>query len=95
MSAPKKPTPPYLRCDYDIPVVAAAQALQRGEADAHQQKDFLNWLINHAAGTYNTSFQLEGDRETTFAEGRRFVGLQLVKLLSLSLNALRKATQNG
>lgn len=90
----KPVVPPYLRCDYDIPTVSAVQALSQGAATPDQQKQILNWIINHAAGTYNTSFQVEGDRETTFAEGRRFVGLQLVKLLHLSTNALRKATNH-
>lgn len=90
----KKAVPPYLRCDYDIPVVSAVQALSRGEATPDQQRELLNWIINHAAGTYNQSFQEAGDRETVFAEGRRFVGLQLVKLLHLSTNALRKATDH-
>lgn len=91
----KKPSPPHLRCDWDTPVVAAAQALQRGDASPDQQKQFLNWLVNHAAGTYNQSYQESGDRDTVFAEGRRFVGLQIVKLLHLSLNALRKAQDNN
>lgn len=90
----KKTIPPHLRCDYDIPVVAAAQAMVRGEATADQQRGFMNWLINVAAGTYNQSFMESGDRETVFAEGRRFVGLQTVKLTKLSLNALRKANDH-
>jgi hypothetical protein len=89
-----KAVPHHLRCDYDIPVTSAVQALSRGEATAEQQKQALNWLVNHAAGTYNQSFQESGDRETTFAEGRRFVGLQIVKQLHLSINALRKATNH-
>lgn len=92
MTTAKKHIPPFLRCDYDIPTVAAVQALARGEATPDQQRDALNFIINQAAATYGTSFQLEGDRETAFAEGRRFVGNQLVKLTKLSLNALRKAS---
>lgn len=86
-----KPVPPFLRCEWDIPTISAAQALQRGEATAAQQQQFIQWVINEAAATYGVSFQLEGDRETAFAEGRRFVGLQVVKLLKLSVNALLKA----
>ena len=95
MSAAKKPIPPFLRCDYDLPVVSAVQALSRGEATPEQQRAALNWIVNQAAATYGQSFQLEGDRETAFAEGRRFVGLTLVKLTKLSLNALRKAQDHG
>lgn len=94
MSDTKK-APPFLRCEWDHPTVAAVQALIRGEATDQQQRDFMNWLINQACATYDISFQLEGDRETAFAEGRRFVGSQVVKLSKLSLNQLIKAKQNG
>ena len=94
MAESKKVIPSHFRCDYDIPTVAAIQALERGEATDQQQKWAINWLVNVAAGTYNTSFSSEGDRETSFAEGRRFVGLNIVKLLKLNLSALRKATPN-
>lgn len=90
----KKPAPPHLRCDWDIPTVAAVQALSKGEATPDQQMQALNWLVNVAAGTYGQSYQETGDRDTAFAEGRRFVGLQVVKLLHLSINALRKAMTN-
>lgn len=93
MTAPAKRVPPFLRCEWDVPTVSAVQALQRGEASAQQQKDFLAWTINQAAATYGVSFQIEGDRETAFAEGRRFVGLQIVKMLTLSVNALLKAKE--
>lgn len=86
-----KRVPPFLRCEWDIPTISAIQALQKGEATAAQQQQALHWIINEASATYGVSFQLEGDRETAFAEGRRFVGLQLVKLLHLSTNALLKA----
>jgi hypothetical protein len=90
MSA-KKPIPPHFRCDYDLPTAAAIQALIKGEASPEQQRGAMNWIINQAAATYNTSFSELGDRETAFAEGRRFVGTNIVKLNTLSLNALRKA----
>lgn len=90
----KKPVPPYLRCDYDIPTVAAVQALAAGAATPDQQRAVLNWLVNQAAATYGQSFQEAGDRETCFAEGRRYVGNQIVKLTKISINALRKATSN-
>lgn len=86
-----KHVPPFLRCDWDLPTASGIQALQRGEATPQQQKDFLNWLVNQACATYDQSFQLEGDRESSFSAGRRFVGLQVVKLLKLSVNALLKA----
>ena len=83
--------PPFLRCEWDILIVSAVQALERGEATPEQQKTAIAWIINHAAATYDQSFQLEGDRESSFSAGRRFVGLAIVKLLKLSTNALLKA----
>ena len=93
MSTAKKTVPPYLRCDWDLPVASAAQALARGDATPEQQKGFANWLVNVACATYDISFHPDSERATAFAEGRRFVGTQFVKLTKLSLNALRKAAQ--
>lgn len=89
----KKAVPPYLRCDWDLPVASAVQALAKGEATPDQQRQFCNWLVNVACATYDISFQPESDRATAFAEGRRYVGTNFVKLTKLSLNALRKASQ--
>jgi hypothetical protein len=86
-----KTTPPHFSCEYDVPTVSAVQALSRGEATPEQQKFCLNWLINVAAATYNETFSSDGDRETSFACGRRFVGLNLVKLLHINVSALLKA----
>ena len=96
MPSSKGRAPAWLPVDYDAPTVEALQALQRGEAAPHQQKLALDWIINKACGSYDVSFRSDqdgGDRETAFAEGRRFVGLQTIKLLSLSgamIDALRQ-----
>lgn len=70
--------------------VAAVQALERGNASPDQQKRALRWIIEKGAGTYDLSYRpgTEGQRDTDFAEGRRFVGLQLVKLLKLKLGMI-------
>lgn len=70
---------------------AALQALQFGRATEDQQKRALRWVVELASGTYDVSFRPGGEdgrRETDFAEGRRFVGLQIVKLLGLNLSAI-------
>lgn len=95
--APRKPTresllasAPWVPPDYEIADVSAIQALVAGTATKEQQRRALDWVINQAAGTYDLSFRPgdEGRRDTDFAEGRRFVGLQLVKLLKLNTAAL-------
>jgi hypothetical protein len=59
---------------------SAIKAMARGDADAYQQQRFLDWLIESACGTYDVSFIPDDDsgRLTSFKEGRRFVGLQLI-----------------
>jgi hypothetical protein len=69
---------------YEEADATALKALQFGEANPDQQKRALKWIIENAANTYDLSFRPggeEGRRNTDFAEGRRFVGLEIVKLL--------------
>lgn len=72
--------------DFDA---GALKALARGDADAGQQQRALKWIIESAAGTYDLSFRPD-PHQTAFAEGRRFVGLQVVKLLKIDLPALKE-----
>ena len=71
--------------------VRAIQSLATGEATPEMQKRALHFLINKACLTYDLSYRPTSDRETTFAEGRRFVGLQIVKLLNINLAAIKQA----
>lgn len=79
---------------YRVLHVAAVQALARGDASPHQQQEALRWIIEQAAGTYDLSFTPDSDRGTSFAEGRRFVGLQIVKLTKLDKETMKDDT-NG
>lgn len=75
---------PYAKAD-----VAALQALQAGNANEGQQKRALRWIIENAAATYDMSYRPESARDTDFAEGRRFVGNQIVKLLKISISIIK------
>lgn len=88
----KKP-PPYFRFDWDVPDAAALQALQRGTADADQQKRALDWIIRNGAATYQETFQPDGERHSSFMQGRRAVGLKIVELLSVSTRDLLQKEQ--
>jgi hypothetical protein len=80
---------PHIPPPYEPADVSAIQALQRGDANEHQQQRALKWIIEKAAGTYE--FHFHGtDRETSFALGRGFVGQQVVKLTRLNLSELLK-----
>lgn len=89
----KKPNGPWVPSDYDIADAAAIQALQRGDATKDQQQRALKWLIEKACGTYDLSYRPgeDGRRDTDFAEGKRFVGSQIVKMLNLNLSLLRRS----
>ena len=62
---------------------AALQALMRGDCPPHLQQRAIKFILN-MCGLRDMSYRyggLEGDRDTAFAEGKRFVGLQIGKLL--------------
>ncbi|MCK9549133.1 hypothetical protein [Aquamicrobium sp.] len=55
-------------------------------------KRALDWIINNAAQTYDTSFVADdaNGRVGAFVEGRRSVGMQLVKLMRLKADVVKK-----
>jgi hypothetical protein len=101
MSAKKKIGParePWTPAEWTVAEVSAAQALERGDATPDQQQRFLAYVVNGLCATYDLSFRpggAEGARASDFAEGKRSVGLQIVKLLRLNLMALRDAGQGA
>lgn len=87
-----KKAPPQMEPAPSDPADAyALQALQRGEASPDMQRRALDWFINAAALTYEVSFSPDNPYLTAFAEGRRFAGLQTVKMLKLNPSKLQKA----
>jgi len=80
---------PYAPPTYTDADVAAIQALQKGEATPDQQQRALEWIVNQAAGTYDLEYRPDS-RDHAFCSGRRFVGLQIVKLSKISLAALNR-----
>lgn len=77
--------------DYTKADVLAIRALQSGTANEVQQQRALDLIIRGLAGTYELSFRSDadgGDRDTAFAEGRRHVGLALVKMLHMPSTAV-------
>lgn len=70
----------------------------RGDADKGKQQRALKFIIENICGTHDVSYRPGGEdgrRDTDFAEGRRFPGLQIVKFLKLNLSVLRKENNNG
>ena len=85
-----KPTQAWTPAPYEIADLSAVKALAAGTANEQQQKRALDWILIHVCGTYEMTYRPESDRDTAFAEGRRFVGLQIVKALHFNLDVLRK-----
>lgn len=82
---------------YDYADVIAFKALAEGKADAAQQRRALDWLIWKAAGAYDETYyptEQGGERDSAFAQGRRFVGLQVVKLVNMP-GAAMETLRNG
>ena len=85
-----KKTPNCFRCEYELADITALQALERGEADAEQQQRALKWIVNNAAATYEVAWEQDNERASSFESGRRFVGIEIIKMLKLNIKALRR-----
>lgn len=82
---------PYLPAPYTVEDVTAIQALASGrDVPGHVAKRALDWIIDACARTYDLSYRPDSDRDSAFAEGKRYVGLQIVKLTKLNPQLLRK-----
>jgi hypothetical protein len=90
----KAKAPAYFAAPWELVDATALQALQRGEANADQQKRALDWIIEVGASTYQPTFHPGEPDASAFAEGRRFVGMQIVKLLKINTNVLLNAKEN-
>lgn len=91
MKKPTQPTP-AMPVIYSAADVSAVQAIANGDADEGQQKRFIKWLIEVAAGTYDFHFYAS-ERDTSFALGKAFVGQQVVKMLKLNASAIAKSEE--
>lgn len=60
----------------------AIRALATGKANEGQQAMVWQWLVN-ATGLKRTSFRADNARLTDFAEGARWIGIQLADALTL------------
>lgn len=86
---PKSELPVVAPPEWEDADVVALQAVALGKAAPEQQQRALNWIIWNAAQTYEVAYRTD-TRDHAFVSGRRFVGLQLVKLLKLNLMAINK-----
>lgn len=76
---------PWLPTEYSDEDVGALKALARGDCPEHQQRRAMKFIVEQLCGVYDLEFRPgpEGDRESAFAGGKRWVGLQIVKMVNL------------
>jgi hypothetical protein len=92
--------PSYDRADAQaIQHLAAYAAGQETQPPTPQTvKIALDWIINHAAATYDNGFLPDdpGGRIAAFMDGRQFVGQQIVKLMKINVGKVfQKRGNNG
>jgi hypothetical protein len=92
---PRVPNAPHPKAwmppDWDKADAGALKALSRGDASPEQQKRGLDYIIKVLAGTFDMSYRPDSDRDTAFAEGKRWVGLQAIKLININLEKIPDA----
>jgi len=76
--------------DYEAADATAIQQLERGEASPELQKRALKWIIEEVCKTNDMSYRPGDTHETAFAEGKRYVGNQIIKMLKLNPSKLRR-----
>ena len=69
-------------------VVLAIKGMAEGKADERQQILLRDFMLNDLCATYEPSYFPASERDSTFAEGRRYVGLQLTKMIKTPFNTL-------
>lgn len=78
-----------------LPQIHALRAVAAGTATAEQQREFFRWVVEDLCKTYDLSFRPGNPEDTTFAEAKRFIGLQIVKLLKIRLNVDTAKSEQG
>ncbi len=81
---------PWLPEKWDPAIVAAIKAVAVGVATEEQQRKAIEYIVGSTDGaipglcrTYDAVY-FPSERDTAFANGKRHVGLQIVKLISLT-----------
>lgn len=86
MAKTKPRTPGWHPADYNAYDIESVMAVAKGDGNPDQQKRAMDWIIREVCGTYELSFRSDsdgGERETAFAEGKRFAGMQIVKAVNM------------
>ena len=88
---------PYLPAPLNTTIVYAVKGLVGGEATPEQQGALVNWLLFEVCRKDDLSFRPDSERDTAFAEGKRFVALQFLRAFNMTPSqiATMRATENA
>lgn len=65
--------------------VAALKSLALGTADEDQQIRALKFIIDEICLTYDMSYRPDSERDTAFAEGKRYVGNAILRAIKANM----------
>lgn len=82
------------RWEDDVAGARSIQAVAEGVADEVQQRLAIKTIVEQLCATYDLSYSPDSERDSAFAEGKRFVGLQVAKLTKLNYTNVKRE-QNG
>lgn len=74
---------------WDVADASAIQNCIAGTATPEQQQRAMHWIVYAAANTDDVEYRADS-RDHAFASGRRFVGLQIRKLMAINTGAFRR-----
>lgn len=85
---------PHFPTPFEKADVYALKALASGTANEVQQRRALEWIIK-ACGVADTTHYPDSPRDTDFANGKRFVGLEIVSKINLPNAKLESMPHDG
>lgn len=86
----KKENAPWFPPHYEIADISAIKGVAAGTATAEQQQRAMKYIIENLCATYDMSYRPDSARDSDFAEGRRFVGCQIVKAIKLDISKIKR-----
>lgn len=98
MPQPRDASRPWMPVEISentIADIACLKAIARGDATEEQQLRGMAFILEVICDRHGMSYRPDSPRDTDFAEGKRFVGNQIVKLSRLDLTKLRKGNVDG
>lgn len=90
-AAVSKQAPPesWEPAPFTLAEVHAIKAVEAGTATPDQQIRAFVWICSELARVNRPTFHPDSERASVFAEGKRFVGLQLMRLAKTPVDVLR------